>query len=175
MRRVVLVGFMAAGKSTIGARLARRLGWDFLDMDRRIEERLGLSVAEAFARLGEPAFRAEEEAVARELQGREALVVAAGGGAFAEQRTRALLRTDALCVWLRVPLAVIEARIGLRSDRPLAANRARIPALYALREPSYALADAVVDVGHGTPDEEALRVFEVVQVCLVRRGPEKVK
>ncbi len=165
MRRVVLVGFMAAGKSTIGARLARRLGWDFLDMDRRIEERLGLSVAEAFARLGEPAFRAEEEAVARELQGREALVVAAGGGAFAEQRTRALLRTDALCVWLRVPLAVVEARIGAGSDRPLAANRARIPALFALRATSYALADAVVDVGAGAPDEEAQRVFEVVLAC----------
>lgn len=165
MRRVVLVGFMAAGKSTIGARLARRLGWDFLDMDQRIEDRLGLTVAEAFARLGEPAFRAEEEAVARELLDRGSLVVAAGGGAFAEERTRDLLRKDALCVWLRAPLAVLEARIGLGNDRPLAANRARIPALYTLREASYALADAVVDVGAGTPDEEALRVFEVVLAC----------
>lgn len=165
MRRVVLVGFMAAGKSTIGARLARRLGWDFFDMDRGIEERLGLTVAEAFARLGEPAFRAEEEAVARELLDRESLVVAAGGGAFAEERTRDLLRQDALCVWLRVPLAVIEARIGAGADRPLAANRARIPALHASREPSYALADAVVDLGDGTPEAEALRVFEVVLAC----------
>lgn len=171
-RRIVLVGFMGAGKSTLGPLLAARLGWDFVDMDHRVEERLGMSVAEAFERLGEPAFRREEETVARELLDRDRTVVAAGGGAFAREPTRQLLQRGALSLWLRVPLEVAEARIGAGQGRPLAANRARIRGLFALREASYAGADRVVDVGNGSPDEEALRVFEVVLACRSARTGE---
>lgn len=170
--RIVLVGFMGAGKSTVGPLLAAKLGWDFVDMDHRVEERLGMSVADAFERLGEPAFRQEEEAVARELLERTQTVVAAGGGAFTQEPTRQLLQQQALALWLRVPLEVAEARIGAGHGRPLAANRARIRGLFALREPSYAGADRIVEVGDGSPDAVAQRVFEVVLACRSARTGE---
>ena len=88
---MVLVGFMGAGKTTVGRLLAQRLGWDFCDLDRRVEVRTGQSVAELFASRGEAAFREEERAAALGLLEREACVVAAGGGAWHEPATREVL------------------------------------------------------------------------------------
>jgi shikimate kinase len=151
--RIVLVGFMASGKSTLGRELARRLGWGFRDLDAWIEERNGASVPEIFASLGEPAFRElEREAAAAAGELREH-VIAAGGGAFAQPATRALLRSGAISVWLRCRLETVLERVGDGRGRPLACNRATIEKLFAEREPSYRLAEIAVDTDSASPEE----------------------
>jgi shikimate kinase len=143
--RVVLVGFMGAGKSTVGPAVARALGFGFLDLDQALERRLGLSVPELFRTRGEAAFRAEELAEARAAGGLERHVIAAGGGAFARDETREVLRSGAFSVWLRCGLATVYDRIPTDGSRPLAMDRATIAELFAQRESSYRQADRVVD------------------------------
>jgi shikimate kinase len=157
--RVVLVGFMGAGKSTVGPLVARGLGWSFLDMDARIEEKAGCSVAELFRDRGEPAFRALELEVAREATGRGGAVIAAGGGAFAQPTTREILRRGAVTVWLRCDLPTIEARVPADGRRPLAANRAIMRSLLSERETSYQLADETVEASEGPPEFVARAVL----------------
>ncbi len=166
--RVVLVGFMGAGKSTVGPLVARELRWGFLDMDNRIEERAGRAIADVFRDEGEPAFRALELAVAEEAASREHLVIAAGGGAFAQPATREILQQGAVTVWLRCPPETLEARIPADDVRPLAANRAIMRLLLTEREPSYQLADVVVEASEGTAETVARRVIERI----VARGIE---
>ena len=158
VERVVLVGFMGAGKTTAGRALARRLGWGFRDMDGDIEARNGLTVAEIFARHGEAFFRAEELRVAREMAGLARHVVAAGGGAFAFPETRDTLRSGAAVVWLRCDLDTLLARIAPDGSRPLASNRERMAALLAEREPTYRQADLIVDASDAEAAEVARRV-----------------
>jgi shikimate kinase len=143
--RVVLVGFMAAGKTTVGKALARTLRWGFVDMDERIEARLGCSIAACFEAEGEERFRREELAVATEIQALRAHVVAAGGGAFAQDATRQALVRDAFVVWLRCGIDEIVRRVGADTSRPLASGREAMRRLLAQREASYSLADLVVD------------------------------
>lgn len=156
--RVVLVGFMGAGKTTVGRALARLIGWDFVDLDEAIEERVGRKVAAIFDEDGEEAFRALERAAASEAARRERLVVAAGGGAFVDPRTRALLREGASVVWLTCAPDALRARIPEDGNRPLARNRATIGALLTEREPFYRLADLAVDTTSGGPRDAARKV-----------------
>ncbi|HXB53314.1 MAG TPA: shikimate kinase [Vicinamibacteria bacterium] len=160
--RIVLVGFMGAGKTTVGERLARILGWGFLDTDQRIEGDTGLKVAEIFRERGEAWFRDQERRVAREGAALRRHVIAAGGGAFAEPETRALLRAGAVTVWLRCDLETILARVQGDPGRPRAGNRAIMQALLAQREPSYQLANVTVAADGGTPDEVADRIRQAV-------------
>jgi shikimate kinase len=153
--RVVLVGFMGAGKSTVGPLVATRLGWDFVDLDDEIEKAAGRRVPEIFASEGEAAFRAHERAAAQRLCTRERLVLATGGGAFTMADTREILRNGALTVWLRCELDALLARIPADGNRPLATNRATIHPLLVGREPSYALADLTVDTTRTVPAEVA--------------------
>ena len=159
-RRIVLVGFMGAGKSTVGPLLARRLGWTFLDLDDDIEAAAGRTVPEIFATDGEPAFRAAERAAAERASTRERLVLATGGGAFTVPETRRVLQAGALTVWLRCALDTLLRRIPADGSRPLAANRATIGPLLAGREPSYALADLTVDTTRTAPVEVARIIAE---------------
>lgn len=156
--RIVLVGFMGAGKSTVGPLLARELGWDFVDLDHQVERRLGMTVAEIFARHGEGRFREAEEEEARAAAGRRGLVVAAGGGAFAQPRTREVLQEGALTVWLRCGLSALLTRIAEGGDRPLARNRETIASLLVEREPSYRRADLTVDTTEAAPDAAAREI-----------------
>jgi shikimate kinase / 3-dehydroquinate synthase len=162
VQRIVLVGFMGAGKTTIGKRLARRLGWGFRDMDREIEAGNGLTVAEIFARHGEAFFRAEELRVAREMARLMRHVVAAGGGAFASAETRDVLRTGAAVVWLRCDLDTLLGRIPPDGSRPLASNRETMAALLAEREPTYRQADLIVDASDATAAQVARRIARVL-------------
>ena len=164
--RVVLVGFMGSGKSTVGRLVAEALGWEFLDMDTAVEARTGRSVAAIFEEDGERAFREEERRVADEVRGRERVVVAAGGGAFADVATRELLCERAVSVWLRCDLETALARIPADGSRPLARNRGIMQGLLAQREASYAEADLVVDSGAGDP----WAVAEAVLAALRERG-----
>ncbi len=160
--RLVLVGFMGCGKSTVGRLVSRRLGWGFEDMDRRIEQRAGRAVAAIFAEQGEEAFRVLEREEARALQRETRCVIAAGGGAFTREDTRALLQQGAVTVWLRVTLDTALARVPLDGSRPLAGSRDIMRALLAEREPSYSRADATVDAG-APPEEVAERVLALVR------------
>ena len=160
---MVLVGFMGAGKSAVGRRLARRLGYRFEDMDRRIEKREGRTIADIFEERGEAAFRALEEEEARALGGIAGVVVATGGGAFAQPATRALLQQGALTVWLQCSLEAALRRIRLVGRRPLAGNREIMRALLAEREPSYRQADVAVDTSRRTTREVVDRIVELME------------
>ncbi len=136
-RHLALTGFMGAGKSTIGAQVARRLGRDFVDLDREIEGRAGITITEFFARDGEAAFRALEETVAESvLAAGEPAVIALGGGAVLSPTTRERLRRSAFTVLLDVEPATAWSRVA-RSDRPLAADEEAFHALYRERLPIY--------------------------------------
>jgi shikimate kinase len=161
--RVVLVGFMGAGKTTIGRRLARRLGYRFEDMDRRIEQRVGLTVQGLFQERGEAGFRALELEEARAISTLEGVVVASGGGAFAREETRALLQQGALTVWLKCSLEVALQRVPLDGSRPLAGNREIMRALLAEREPSYRRADVTVDTSRRKPREVVDQIVELIE------------
>jgi shikimate kinase len=151
-RRVVLVGFMASGKTTVGPLVARLLGWEFHDMDALLEERMGMTIAEAFRARGEEWFRAHEAALARELAACDRAVIAAGGGAFAVAETREALQAGARTVWLRCDLDTVLARVEGGATRPLARDRATIQRLFDQRAPLYHLADRHVDASAGPPD-----------------------
>ncbi len=141
-RHLALTGFMGAGKSTIGAQVARRLGRDFVDLDREIESRTGSTVRKLFARDGEAAFRVVEESVAESvLTSGEPVVVALGGGAVLSPATRERLGRSAFTVLLDVEPAVAWSRVA-RSDRPLASDEQAFHALYRERMPAY---DAACD------------------------------
>lgn len=118
-RPIVLVGLMGAGKSTVGRRLANRLGLPFIDSDVAIEDAAGATTSEIFARFGEADFRdGERRLVARLIDG-TVRVIATGGGAFNDPRTRALLNEHAITVWLDAPVKVLAERTGRRDNRPL--------------------------------------------------------
>ena len=116
--RIVLVGFMGAGKSAVGRRLARRLKYRFVDLDLRIEKRAGKTIAELFREQGEAAFRALEREEAGAVSELENVVVAAGGGAFVVPATRELLRKGALTVWLQCDLEIDSAASPRRRKPP---------------------------------------------------------
>ena len=119
-RSVVLVGMMGAGKSSVGRRLAARLGIPFVDADAEIENAAGMTIPEIFAKHGEPYFRAGEARVIARLLDSGPQVLATGGGAFMNQDTRDLIRDKGISVWLKADLDVLLKRIKRRSDRPLA-------------------------------------------------------
>jgi len=147
-RSIVLVGMMGAGKSSVGRRLAARLGIPFVDADAEIEKAASMTIPEIFATQGEPYFRAgEARVIARLLEGGPQ-VLATGGGAFMNAETRATIGAKGISIWLKAPLDVLLKRIRRRSDRPLLANddqEATLNKLIAERYPVYALADLTVE------------------------------
>jgi shikimate kinase len=148
-RSIVLIGMMGVGKSSVGRRLAARLSIPFVDADSEIEKAAKMTIAEIFARHGEPYFRSgEARVIARLLEG-GAQVLATGGGAFMNEDTRALIRLKGVSIWLRADLEVLLRRINKRrSDRPLLQTddpEETLRQLLAAREPTYALADIVVE------------------------------
>lgn len=141
-RSLVLVGMMGAGKSSVGRRLATRLGLHFIDADTEIETAAGMTIPEIFARHGEPYFRAGEARVIARLLDHGPQVLATGGGAVMDQRTRDLIRAKGISIWLKADLEVLSKRTRRRSgDRPLVD---RLKELLPQREPVYALSDIVV-------------------------------
>ena len=140
-RSIVLVGMMGAGKSSVGRRLAARLGIAFLDADSEIESAAGMTISEIFAKHGESYFRSGEARVIARLLDNGPQVLATGGGSIMDQHTRDLIHIKGVSVWLKADLDVLVKRTKRRSDRPLAE---RIQDLLPLREPIYALSDVVV-------------------------------
>jgi len=140
-RSVVLVGMMGAGKSSVGRRLAQRLGIPFVDADTEIETAAGMTIPEIFEKHGEPYFRAGEARVIARLLDGGPQVLATGGGAVMDQKTRDLIHIKGISVWLKADLDVLSKRTKRRNDRPLAD---KMKDLLPLREPVYALSDIVV-------------------------------
>lgn len=161
-RTIALVGLMGVGKTSIGRRLAQRLGLPFVDADTEIEAAAGCTIEEIFERHGEAAFRDGERRVIARLLGEPPHVLATGGGAFMDQATRALMRERAVTVWLRADLELMLARVARRNNRPLlkaGAPRAVLERLIAARYPIYAEADIGVDSVDGPPEATVERVL----------------
>jgi shikimate kinase len=147
-RSVVLVGMMGAGKSSIGRRVALRLGIPFVDADEEIEvAHAGMKIREIFAEHGEPYFRAGEARVIARLLEHGPQVLATGGGAFMNPDTRATIAAKAVSIWLKAELDVLMKRIRRRHDRPLLKTDdpgATLRKLMEERYPIYALANITV-------------------------------
>jgi shikimate kinase len=160
--KIYLVGFMAAGKTTVARALAARLGWRADDVDELIEARERRTVAEIFARSGEPYFRALERDILRLLLPLRHLVVATGGGTFMDPDNRTAINLDGVSVWLDVPFEELLARIPADGRRPLAADRAQLERLYVVRQGAYANARIRVDASDARPEEVAERIIEAL-------------
>ncbi|HET6182323.1 MAG TPA: 3-dehydroquinate synthase [Acetobacteraceae bacterium] len=164
-RHIVLVGLMGAGKTSVGRRLAARLGLPFRDADAEIEAAAGCTIPELFARYGEQAFREGERRVIRRLLSGERMVLAFGGGAFMDAETRAVVREQAVSVWLRCPLPILVRRVSTRDNRPLLSGGDPTEILGRLmtqRHPVYAEADVVIDCGDEPVEITTGRVLEAI-------------
>ena len=157
--RLVLIGMMGAGKTTVGRMVATRLGWGYLDSDEQVTAATGRTVAQLFAEHGEPAFRAEEARVLAEaLAGSDPVVVSAAGGVVLAPANRALLARSGTVVWLRADPSTLALRVSSGDHRPLlgADPPAALVALDAVRRPFYSeLAKVIVDVDQLSADEVA--------------------
>ena len=166
---LALCGFMGCGKSTVGRTLAELMGWEFVDLDERIEQQEGTSIRAIFVERGEAEFREIEHRVLRKLlaSGRTHTVLALGGGTFAQPPNEALLKMAAFqTVFLEVPPEIMLGRCCSTEEqnhlRPLAADPAEFRRLYEARLPSYRRADVVVEAG----DKSALEVARLVGAAL---------
>jgi len=165
MPHVVLTGFMASGKTAVGRRLARRLGYDFIDTDQVIEEKAGCSIAELFARSGEPAFRALERETIAALAPSAPTVIATGGGTFMDADNRAALHRLGTIVCLVTSPETILERVGRSEKRPLASGpdaAERLASLYETRLPFYRMADVMVETDGLTVEQAAARVASAI-------------
>ncbi len=170
---VVLTGFMGAGKTTVGALLAERLGWHFADSDRVVETQAGMTVADIFEKRGEAAFREMEAATIREAARGERLVIAVGGGALESAATRDLLANLAGCVvvFLDAPLETMIARCAGHADgpvRPVLADRDRLAERWRRRLRWYREAHLTVDTSSLSPGAVVDLILQKIQAETMR-------
>jgi shikimate kinase len=161
--KIYLVGFMAAGKSTVARSLAARLGWRAEDVDELIEARERLTVADIFARHGEAYFRAAEREILRLLLPLRHTIVATGGGTFMDPDSQQAIKVDGASVWLDVPLETVVARLPADGRRPLSADRTQMERLFAARQAGYAGADVRIDAT-GPADAVAERILDALKL-----------
>lgn len=162
---IVLVGLMGAGKTSVGRRLAEKLGIAFVDADHEIETAAGKTIPEIFADHGEAYFREGERRVISRLLQAGAQVLATGGGAYMNDETRAGIKEHGVSVWLRADLPLLMKRVMKRPGRPLLQNddpEAVMRGLVEKRYPVYAEADVTVesrDVQHGQMVNDVIRAL----------------
>jgi shikimate kinase len=150
--KIYLVGFMGAGKTTLGKALARRLDWRVEDIDESIESVEHSTVAEIFSTRGEAYFRAAERGVVRRLLHLRHTVVATGSGTYVDLDNRASMNADGVTIWLDIPCAIALERVPADGRRPLANDRTQFEALYARRRLAYQQAHLRVDAGRPTAE-----------------------
>ena len=170
---VVLVGFMGSGKSSVGRELARRFRAPFVDVDERIESAAGCRIRDLFGREGEPAFRVREKAALREVLSVRGCVVATGGGAFADEENRVLLRSYAPVVYLEAAVETLLERLAGDLGRPLLRGGDReevVRELLSRREPGYRTADVTVRTDGRTVKDVAGQVADWIDRTEGRAG-----
>ncbi len=174
-RPLVLVGMMGAGKTTVGRRLAVRLGRQFIDSDEEIEKAAGMSIEDIFASRGEADFRTGEVRVIARLLKEPDIVLGTGGGAFINPETRALVKQGAVSVWIKADFELLFARVSRRSNRPLlktANPRETLMKLIEARYPIYAEADVTVVSRDVPQDQVASDVLDAVLAFLTANEEE---
>jgi shikimate kinase len=170
---VVLVGFMGSGKSSVGRELARRFGAPFVDVDERIESAAGCRIRDLFAREGEPAFRVREKAALLDALSVKGRVIATGGGAFADEENRDLLRAYAPVVYLEAAVETLLERLAADLGRPLLRGGDRgevVRELLSRRVPGYRTADVTVRTDGRTVKEVAWQVADWIDRTEGRAG-----
>lgn len=170
-RTIVLLGMMGVGKSSVGRKLAARVGASFFDSDAEIESAAGMTIAEFFELYGEEEFRrGEKRVIARLLEG-VPHVLSIGGGAFMDEDTRTLIRQNAISVWLKADPRIILERATRRDTRPLLQGgdpEKRLNELLAARAPAYATADIAVESDDRPVDETVDRVLKALTAHATR-------
>lgn len=163
---LVITGFMGTGKTVVGREVARRLGWEFVDMDELIEKRLGMSIPEIFARYGEGFFRERERELCGELATKKGLVIATGGGALIPEENRRIMGANGLLICLTCEVDELLRRLRKVKDRPLLEvrdRRKRIEDLLAKRREAYSRIPYRIDTTGLTVEEVAERVIELLR------------
>lgn len=174
-RSIVLVGLMGAGKTTVGRRLANRLDLSFVDADTEIEKAAGSSIADIFKEFGEAHFRDGEQRVIHRLLGEGPQVLATGGGAFMNPKTREHAQENGISIWLKADLDVLMKRVSKRSHRPLLQNddpKAVMKRLIDERYPIYATADLTIDSKEGPHDAVVDEIVHALAIELKCGGTE---
>lgn len=166
MKKIALIGFMGTGKTAVGKRLARLLGWEFVDTDAEIERLTGKSIPRIFAEDGEVRFRSEENLFCRRLTNRSGLVIATGGGMVLNPENVALLQRNGILVKLYAdPQVIIERLKAKRKQRPLLKGKIeeRVRELLAERAGAYDIAEFAVDTGKQDPEGSARMIYEYLK------------
>jgi shikimate kinase len=169
-RPIVLVGMMGAGKTTVGRRLANRLGRHFIDSDEEVEKAAGMSIEDIFKLHGEADFRAGEVKVIARLLKEDGIVLGTGGGAFINPDTRTLVKQQAVSVWIKADFELLFQRVSRRSNRPLLKTpnpRDTLQQLIEQRYPIYAEADVTI-VSRDVPQDQV--ASDVIDALLVHLG-----
>jgi len=164
-RPIVLIGMMGAGKTTVGRRLAARLGRHFVDSDEEVEKAAGMSIEDIFAARGEVDFRAGEVKVIARLLKEAGIVLGTGGGAFMNAETRGLIKQAAISVWIKADFELLFQRVSRRSNRPLlktANPRETLQKLIDARYPTYAEADITITSRDVPQDQVASEVIDAI-------------
>lgn len=172
-RSIVLVGIMGSGKTSVGKRLAARLGLDFADADHEIEAAAGMSVAEIFARNGENYFRDGERRVIARLLDEKQRVLATGGGAFMNERTREKIAACGVSIWLNADIDVVMKRVRKRNNRPLLQTpdpEGTMRRLMDERYPIYRLADFAVLSNEGPHETAVNAIIQALTTGLAKPG-----
>ena len=162
IHRIYLVGFMGAGKSTVGRELSLKLHWPFLDLDTEIEKSEKLPVREIFAQFGEPHFRQLEREHLQRISGTPQAIIALGGGAYVDAANRAVVDATGVAVWLETSFETVKERVRPDGSRPLLADPTKARQLHSERLPSYRLARIHVLTDNRLPDAIAEEIVQKV-------------
>jgi shikimate kinase len=172
-RSIVLVGMMGSGKSSVGRRLAARIGIPFVDADAEIEKAAGMSITDIFAVRGEAEFRSGETRVIRRVLQGGPQVLSTGGGAFMDPETRAAVAASGISIWLNAEFDILMKRIRRRHDRPLLKTSdpgATLRKLMVERDPIYALADLIVESRDEPHDKIVDDIIRALHLHLVSQN-----